>query len=71
MNYDIAVVGSINMDVVAKCGKYPEYGETTFANSVDMLPGGKGSNQAVSAARLGKRTCFIGAVGKIVPVISS
>jgi ribokinase len=64
MNYDIAVVGSINMDVVTKCEEYPGYGDTTFADSVDMLPGGKGSNQAVSAARLGKKTCFIGAVGK-------
>lgn len=63
MKYDIAVVGSINMDVIVETPNYPEYGETLFCDSITMKPGGKGANQAVSVAKLGKKTCLIGAVG--------
>src|SRR5690606_31547899 len=57
------VVGSINMDVIVDTPKYPAYGETIFCNSVAMTPGGKGANQAVAVANLGKKTCLVGAVG--------
>jgi len=63
MNYDVVVVGSINMDVIVDTPKYPAYGETIFCNSVAMTPGGKGANQAVAVANLGKKTCLVGAVG--------
>ncbi|WP_018665386.1 ribokinase [Heyndrickxia acidiproducens] len=64
MKFDIVVVGSINMDVVASCEKYPQYGDTEFCHSIRMLPGGKGANQAASAAHLGKRVAMVGSVGK-------
>jgi len=64
MNYDIVVVGSINMDVIVDTPKYPKYGDTMFCDSIAMKPGGKGANQAVSVAKLGKKTCLIGAVGQ-------
>jgi ribokinase len=63
-NYDILVVGSINMDVIVNTDKYPAYGDTVFCNSINMTPGGKGANQAVTAAQLNKKTALIGAVGK-------
>ncbi|KRG15362.1 ribokinase [Virgibacillus soli] len=63
MAYDIAVVGSINMDVIVDTPNYPEYGDTLFCDSIAMKPGGKGANQAVSVAKLGKKACLIGAVG--------
>ncbi|MDR4317664.1 PfkB domain-containing protein [Niallia circulans] len=64
MNYDIVVVGSINMDIIVEAPKYPAYGDTMFCDSIKMLPGGKGANQAVSVAKLGKKTCLVGSVGK-------
>ncbi|WP_430507880.1 ribokinase [Rossellomorea marisflavi] len=64
MKYDVITVGSINMDVIVESPQYPAYGDTVFANSIGMTPGGKGANQAVTAARLGKKTALIGAVGK-------
>ncbi|AWB46537.1 ribokinase [Paenibacillus sp. CAA11] len=64
MKYDIVVVGSINMDVIVDVPNYPEYGDTVFCNSIKMTPGGKGANQAVTVASLGKSTCLVGAVGK-------
>lgn len=67
MNYDIIVVGSINMDVIVDTPKYPEYGETLFCNSISMIPGGKGANQAVAAAKLGNTISLIGAVGNDSP----
>lgn len=67
MNFDIVVVGSINMDVIVDTPKYPAYGDTLFCNSIAMKPGGKGANQAVAAAKLGKKTCLVGAVGNDSP----
>ncbi|WP_438347923.1 ribokinase [Paenibacillus sp. FA6] len=63
MKYDVVVVGSINMDVIVDTPAYPAYGDTVFCNSVSMIPGGKGANQAVSVAKLGKKVCLVGAVG--------
>ncbi|HET6325110.1 MAG TPA: ribokinase [Planctomycetaceae bacterium] len=59
----IAVVGSINTDLVVRCAKLPRPGETISARDVSELPGGKGANQAVAAARLGAEVTMIGRVG--------
>lgn len=60
----VAVVGSLNMDVVIKVAKPPAVGETVLGEDVFFLPGGKGANQAVAAARLGAATSMIGAIGE-------
>jgi ribokinase len=59
----IAVVGSINLDLVARCERLPRPGETLTDASFERIPGGKGANQALAAARLGARIRLIGAVG--------
>ncbi|MBR0714322.1 ribokinase [Bradyrhizobium liaoningense] len=60
----VFVAGSINMDVVATADRHPKVGETIAGKEVLYFPGGKGANQAVSAARLGARTTLIGRLGK-------
>ncbi|CAM3726806.1 ribokinase [Tsukamurella strandjordii] len=59
----VVVVGSINLDVVTVCDRFPQPGETITGVSVSFGQGGKGANQARSAARAGARTVFVGAVG--------
>lgn len=59
----ITVIGSINMDLVTVAGKMPAQGETISGEHFETLPGGKGANQAVAAARLGADVNFIGKVG--------
>lgn len=59
----ISVFGSANMDLVAYTGRAPALGETVTGHAFRTIPGGKGANQAVAAARAGARTAFIGAVG--------
>ncbi|WP_040768156.1 PfkB family carbohydrate kinase [Tsukamurella sp. 1534] len=59
----VVVVGSINLDAVTVCERFPAPGETVTGVSVSFGQGGKGANQARSAARAGARTTFIGAVG--------
>src|SRR5580704_261391 len=59
----IAVVGSINTDLVVRCAKLPRPGETISARDVSELPGGKGAKHAVAAARLGAEATMIGRVG--------
>ena len=59
----VAVVGSINLDLVAEVERIPQPGETLTAIHFDRVPGGKGANQAVAAARLGAEVRFVGAVG--------
>lgn len=59
----IAVVGSINLDLVLRCSHLPKPGETIAASSFEQISGGKGANQAVSAARAGGRVSMIGRVG--------
>ncbi|MDN6330343.1 MAG: ribokinase [Brachybacterium sp.] len=59
----IAVVGSINVDLSAQVLRHPRPGETLHGRGGQMLPGGKGANQAVAAARRGGRVEMIGAVG--------
>lgn len=59
----IVVVGSINVDLIMPCKRIPRPGETLHAHARSLVPGGKGANQAVAAARLGAPVALIGAVG--------
>ncbi|WP_028479626.1 ribokinase [Nocardia sp. CNY236] len=59
----IAVLGSINMDMVTTTARRPALGETVLGTDFVMVPGGKGANQAIAAQRAGGRTQFLGAVG--------
>ncbi|WP_433046223.1 ribokinase [Dactylosporangium sp. CS-033363] len=61
----VIVVGSVNVDVISRVGRLPRPGETILGRDSEsaLLPGGKGANQAVAAARLGVLTLLFGAVG--------
>jgi len=59
----ITVVGSINLDLVASVERLPRPGETLTDAELSRVPGGKGANQAVAAARLGAEVRFVGCVG--------
>jgi ribokinase len=59
----ITVVGSANIDHVARCKRLPRPGETLTDAEFERVPGGKGANQAVAAARLGAEVKFIGRIG--------
>jgi len=59
----VCVVGSANVDLVARCERLPRPGETVTDAEFERIPGGKGANQAVAAARLGARTSFVGRIG--------
>ena len=59
----IIVFGSLNMDLVAQVPRLPQAGETLLGTSFVTVPGGKGANQAVAAARLGGPTAMVGRVG--------
>jgi ribokinase len=63
MSGRVIVVGSVNIDLVARVPHLPHPGETVTGGSYDRHQGGKGGNQAVAAARLRRPTLFIGAVG--------
>ena len=59
----VAVVGSLNMDLVARAPRLPRPGETLAGHAFAQVAGGKGGNQAVAAARLGAHVAMIGCVG--------
>ncbi len=63
MTAHVVVVGSLNMDLVARAPHIPQPGETILGRDFHTLPGGKGANQAVAAARLGARVTMVGRVG--------
>jgi ribokinase len=60
---DIIVVGSLNADLVVRSPRFPSPGETIQGEDLATIPGGKGANQAVAAARLGASVAMIGCVG--------
>lgn len=60
----ITVIGSINMDIVVQANIFPKQGETVLGELFTTIPGGKGANQAIAAARLGSKVQMIGAVGQ-------
>ncbi len=62
-SFDVCVVGSANLDLVATVQQLPGPGETVSGDTYAEYPGGKGLNQAVAAARAGARVAFVGAVG--------
>jgi ribokinase len=64
MTPHVAVVGSLNMDLVARAPRIPQPGETIIGGEFRTVPGGKGANQAVAAARLGARVSMVGRVGR-------
>ena len=63
----IAVVGSINADLVVQMPKLPSRGETVSSAEPAWFPGGKGANQAVAAARMGGNVSMFGAIGADEP----
>ena len=60
----IVVIGSLNMDFFVRVAQLPVPGETILGSSFEMLPGGKGANQAYTVARLGGTAEMIGCVGQ-------
>jgi ribokinase len=61
---EVFVVGSVNADLVVEVPRRPGPGETVSGTDLATLPGGKGANQAVAAARLGGRVAMLGRVGR-------
>jgi ribokinase len=59
----VVVAGSANMDLVATAPVLPRPGETVLGHDFAMVPGGKGANQAIAAARAGASCAFLGAIG--------
>src|SRR3954468_8812926 len=60
----VTVVGSINLDLVVRSERLPRPGETLTGARFARVPGGKGANQAVAAARLGAEVTLVGCVGR-------
>ncbi len=58
----ITIVGSLNMDLVIRSPHIPQPGETIIGSDFQTIPGGKGANQAVAAARLCARVSMVGRV---------
>jgi ribokinase len=61
---DVLVIGSLNADLVVRAPHFPAPGETIQGDDLATLPGGKGANQAVAAARQGASVAMLGRVGK-------
>lgn len=61
---DILVVGSLNADLVVRAPRFPQPGETISGEDLRIIPGGKGANQAVAAARQGASVSMLGRVGQ-------
>src|SRR3972149_7567908 len=60
---NILVVGSLNAGLVVRAPRFPQPGETISGDDLQVIPGGKGANQAVAAARLGANVSMLGRVG--------
>ena len=59
----VAVVGSVNLDLVARVARFPQPGETLSDARISRHPGGKGANQALAARRLGAQVWMVACVG--------
>ena len=59
----IVVVGSVNLDIVARVERFPFPGETLTGATLSHFPGGKGANQAMAARRLGAQVSMVACVG--------
>lgn len=64
IKYDVLVIGSLNADLVVRSLRFPQPGETISGGDLLTIPGGKGANQAVAAARQGTHVAMVGRVGK-------
>ena len=64
MTARMTIVGSLNMDLVIHAPRIPKPGETIIGGEFHAIPGGKGANQAVAAARLGASVSMIGRIGR-------
>jgi ribokinase len=64
---DVVVVGSANVDLVLPVQRIPRPGETVLASGLTRVPGGKGANQAVAAARAGASTALVASLGDDEP----
>ena len=64
IKYDVLVIGSLNADLVVRSPRFPQPGETISGGDLLTIPGGKGANQAVAAARQGTHVAMVGRVGK-------
>lgn len=60
---DVCVVGSFMMDLIVRSPRFPLPGETVTGISLTPMPGGKGFNQAIAAARAGASTAMVGCLG--------
>lgn len=60
----VVVLGSVNLDLVARIDHVPKAGETRLARSMLLVPGGKGANQALAARRMGAQTILLGMIGE-------
>ena len=65
MSAPIVILGSINMDLVARTPRLPAAGETIIGSGFATIPGGKGANQAVAAARLARRDTRVHMIGRV------
>jgi ribokinase len=63
MTTEVVVVGSVNLDLSLDVERFPDPGETVLGRGLSRGGGGKGANQAVAAARLGRRVALVGRVG--------
>ena len=63
MKMKIAIVGSMNMDMILHADRIPLKGETIHGKSIEYQPGGKGANQAAAIAKLGGDVTMFGCVG--------
>ena len=64
LKYDVLVIGSLNADLVVRAPHFPQPGETISGGDLHIIPGGKGANQAVAAARQGASVAMLGRVGQ-------
>ena len=65
MKPGVIVVGSLNMDFVVRTKALPGAGETVLGHAFQMIPGGKGANQAVAAGKLGAASTKVSMIGRV------